>query len=151
MQKFSKMFWMRRTGIEHAPENMSSLDSSRRLLHPLTSGKLFLHNHKWKETKLLFQWWDLPGFPVKTSEGIRRRDATQKPVLPVMMIISECSRDILNNQSKCSVPYLILEERIRNSAQWPGEILCLIAHDSFVGLPNPFLILFMFLASKTSW
>lgn len=132
------MFGMRRT--EDTPENvsMSSLDSSRRLLHPLTSGKLFPHNHKWKENKLLFHWWDLAGFPVKTSECIRRRDATQKPILLVMMIISEYSRGILNNQSKCSVPYRILEEQIRNSAQPPGETLCLIAHDSFVGLPNSF-------------
>lgn len=108
-KSLSKMFWMRRTGTgtEHALENVSvsSLDSSRWLLHPLTTDKLFLHDHRWIENKLLFHWWDLPGFPLKTSEHIRRRDATQKPIFPVMMIISEYLREIL--KIKASVVFLI--------------------------------------------
>lgn len=48
------------------------------------------------------------------------------------------------------VPYFI-EQQIRDFIQWTGEPLHLIIHDSFVNLPNPFLIPFKLLVSKTSW
>lgn len=66
------------------------------------------------------------------------------------MTISGYLREILKNQNKCTV-FLIIAEQIRDSTQWTGEPLCLTDHNSFVSLPNPFLIPFILLVSKTSW